>query len=335
MRSRPLKDTMCDYASCDLCGSNYQTVLYSKIDHVTDWEFHVVRCDCGMVFVNPMPLQEHLSLLYPDDYLDEKPILNKLYEKMIATLPSPATGNRLLDVGCGSGDFIRYANSRGWEAEGVDFVDWADRTSDVRITAGELPLMDIPTASFDVITSWAVMEHVRKPSQYFEKIGMLLRPHGKFVFTVPNAASPGMSCSCDEDTPRHLWLFTPDAVKRYLEKYGMKVERYIHDGSIYRAYPFGMVRRAYWLLLRRKGLSCTMYQNRAVALLQNKPMEIYFMRWIGDVFKQLSIFDIAIDAADLGLGLLVGTAAKFLRNYGVITVVAAKAALPADRLGPL
>jgi len=188
--------------------------------------------------------------------------------------------------------------------------------------------MDIPKASFDVITAWAVMEHVRKPSQYFEKIGMLLRPHGKFVFTVPNAASPGMSYSCDEDTPRHFWLFTPDAVRRYLEDYGMEVERYIHDGSIYRAYPFGLVRRAYWSLLRRKDLACTMYQNKAVGLLQNKPMDIYFRRWIGDVFKHLSLFDIAIDVLDLGLGLSVGAVAKSLRNYGVVTVVATKAVPP-------
>jgi 2-polyprenyl-3-methyl-5-hydroxy-6-metoxy-1,4-benzoquinol methylase len=326
---------MYEYVCCDLCGSSNHKILYSKIDYVTNWEFHVVRCDCGMVFVNPMPLQEHLNLLYPHHYLDEKPLLDDLYKRMLNTVPSHVSAHRLLDIGCGSGDFIRYANSKGWVAEGVDFANWIEKEQDIKITVGEFPLMDIRDSSFDVITAWAVMEHVRKPSQYFEKIGMLLRPNGKFIFTVPNVASPGMSYSCDEDTPRHLWLFTPNAIKEYLEKYGMKLERSIHDGSIYRAYPFGLVRRGYHSLLGRKDLSCKMYQNKSIALLKNKPIDIYFRRWINDVFGQLSLLDIGIDAIDFGLGLLVGSLAKMLRNYGVITVVASKPMMHNSRPDPL
>lgn len=201
-----------EFVRCDLCGSEDHEIVYAKIDPVTKWEFYLVRCSCGMAFVNPMPLGESLKLLYPGHYLDEKPGLDSLYQKMISILESVNVGNRLLDIGCGSGEFIRYANERGWDAHGVDFVDWATDKNNLKIRVGHLPSMSIPESSFDVVTAWAVMEHVRDPSSYFEKIGILLRKQGKFVFTVPNVSSPGMIYSCDEDTPRHLWLFTPEPV---------------------------------------------------------------------------------------------------------------------------
>lgn len=325
MQINPFRGDMLEYVCCDLCGSSDHSIIYSKIDNVTNWEFHVVRCNCGMVFVNPMPLQQYLSVLYPDHYLNEKPLLDSLYEKMTTILPSPVNGNRLLDVGCGRGDFIRYANAKGWNAEGIDFTDWnGAQQQDITITVGDFTRMNKISSSFNVITAWAVMEHVRQPSEYFRKVAELLAPNGKFVFTVPNVASPGMAYSCDEDTPRHLWLFTPNAVQDYLAKNNMKLERHIHDGSIYRAYPFGLVRRGFFSLIGKKNLSCGNYQNKSVALLQNKPIDIYLKSWSKSVVKQLSLSDIVIDALDLALGVLVGQVSKAMNNYGVMTVVATR-----------
>lgn len=315
---------MCEYVPCDLCGSLDHEIIYSKIDHVTNWEFHVVRCSCGMVFVNPMPFQKHLNLLYPSHYLNEKPFLESLYKRMLQILPPTNNGNKLLDVGCGRGDFIRYASQHGWEAEGVDFTGWTDFCEEIRIIVGDFLLIDKSPSSYNVITAWAVMEHVRKPSQYFKRVSELLVPDGKFVFTVPNVASPGMLYSCDEDTPRHLWMFTAEAVKKYLSDCGMRMECCVHDGSIYRAYPFGLVRLCFYSLLGEKNLACKKYQNKSVALLDNKPMDIYFRTWLRKIFKRLSLIDIGVDALDLSLGILVGSISKIMKNYGVITIVAVK-----------
>lgn len=315
---------MCEYVPCDLCGSLEHEIIYSKIDHVTNWEFHVVRCSCGMVFVNPMPLQKYLNLLYPGHYLDEKNLLKSLYKKMLQILPSASKGNRLLDIGCGRGDFIWYANQYGWEAEGVDFTDWKNLRKEIKITVGDFLLIDKGPSSYNVITAWAVMEHVRNPSHYFKRVSQLLKPNGKFVFTVPNVASLGMMYSCDEDTPRHLWLFTPDAVKKYLSCCGMRLERSVHNGSIYRAYPFGLLRLCFYLLLGNSHLNCSTFQNKSVSLLKNKPMDLYFKTWMLEIFERLSLVDIGIDALDLSLGILLGSLSKIIRNYGVITIVAAK-----------
>ncbi|MGA8830858.1 MAG: class I SAM-dependent methyltransferase [Desulfomonilaceae bacterium] len=312
-----------EYTDCDLCGSTNHELIYSKVDHVTGLEFHVVKCECGMVFVNPMPFEECARLLYPSDYLNEKPYLGSLFKNMLRLLPRlPEGDRRLLDVGCGTGHFIRYAAKAGWDAEGVDFEDWGSSEGGTKIRLGNFPSMDIPEQYYSVITSWAVLEHVRRPSLFFEKIGKLLHKNGTFIFTVPNVEAPGMRLSCDEDVPRHLWLFTPSTVKAYLCKYGMELETIFHNGKIYRSYPFGLVRYGWHVSIKRADPLCSVYQNKSVALLRNRSMTVHFGNWIQEVMSSLSLWDIAVDGVDLAVGIMLANVSKLIRNYGVITVVA-------------
>ncbi|MEJ2717535.1 MAG: methyltransferase domain-containing protein, partial [Deltaproteobacteria bacterium] len=112
-----------EYVNCDLCGSSDHELLYSKSDPITGGEFHLVECRCGMAFVNPMPTLDSIPLLYPENYLTGKERQQTAYQRMIRLLPQ-GSGGRLLDIGCGRGEFINYASQAGWNAEGVDLMDW-------------------------------------------------------------------------------------------------------------------------------------------------------------------------------------------------------------------
>lgn len=324
MVSRNSEHIRSEYVACDLCGSVDHEILYSKIDHSTKWEFNVVKCTCGMVFVNPMLLEECIPLLYQEDYHSEKPLLDSLYQSMMAVLPKPNGSGKLLDIGCGGGDFIRYAAKAGWDCEGIDFIDWNRTDKDINVRVGNFLTMDIPEESYDVITAWAVLEHVRHPSLFFGKISKLLARDGRFIFTVPNVGAPGMSHSCHEDVPKHLWLFTTEAVNTYLSRHGLKAESILHNGKIYRTYPFGLVRYGYHSLISKAPLNAAVYENKSIALLKNRPIDIYFGKWISEVFRQVSPLEIVVDALDLALGLTVANVSKILNNYGVITVIASK-----------
>ncbi len=241
MTGKPIET---EYVSCDLCGSRDQTLLYSKIDPITGQEFHVVECCCGMAFVNPMPSEHNIPELYSSDYMEGKELLDSRYSRMLDMLPSKASG-QLLDIGCARGDFISRAQRRGWSAEGIDLIRW-NKSQHPSIRIGDFLKMDLPENHCDAITAWAILEHVRRPSLYFGKISTLLKEDGSFVFLVPNFSAFGMRRSCTEDIPRHLWLFTPQSVRSYLEKNGMEVVRIIHDSSIYAAYPFGLLRHLFY-----------------------------------------------------------------------------------------
>ncbi|MBI4966204.1 MAG: class I SAM-dependent methyltransferase [Desulfomonile tiedjei] len=310
-----------EYVTCDLCGSDEQTVLYSRMDPVSRAEYHLVECGCGMAFVNPMPKTESIPLLYPEDYLKDKENLEFLYSRMIKLLPGES-GGRLLDIGCGRGDFIAQAAKKGWDVEGVDLLDW-NTPHPVTIRVGDFLQMKLPKGYYDVITAWAMLEHVRKPSAFFEKVSALLRPNGCFVFVVPNFGAPGMRHSCTEDIPRHLWLFTPQAVNAYLAKYGMAPVSVLHDDRLYTSYPFGLVRYALGRV-RGKPTNCSRFENKSVALLRNRQVRGNLREWLGEVFRKLGPVDIAIDTLDLIVGVLVANWSKLIKNYGVITVTAGK-----------
>jgi SAM-dependent methyltransferase len=291
------------------------------MDPVSLSEYHLVECRCGMAFVNPMPTSESIPLLYPDDYLKDKENLDAMYGRMIELLPG-LHGGRLLDIGCGRGDFINQAVKKGWDAEGVDLLHW-NTPHPVLIRVGDFLSMDLPERSYDVVTAWAMLEHVRKPSAFFEKVSALLKPDGRFIFVVPNFGAPGMRRSCTEDIPRHLWLFTPRAVAAYLAKHRMAPLSIRHDDRLYTSYPFGLVRHAV-RGLRGRPADCSRFENKSVALLRNRQVRGNLRQWLGEVFSALGPVDIAIDAVDLLVGVLVAKGSMLINNYGVITVIAGK-----------
>ncbi len=308
-----------EIVSCDLCGSTDQDILYTKFDPITEQEFHLVECRCGMAFVNPMPTAHSIPMLYPDDYLEDKRDMQSMYDRMMSFLPEPDDGV-LLDIGCGRGDFINYATGFGRRVEGVDLLNW-ETPHTVPIRVGDFLSMELPERYYKVITAWAVLEHVRNPSVFFRKISRLLREDGRFVFVVPNFDAPGMRHSCTEDIPRHLHLFTQRAVKAHLNNHGMEVRKIYHDDSLYTAYPFGLLR--YGLLsLRGRETRCTRYRNRSVALLRNKQIKANLGVWLSEVLRTVGPADLILDAIDLALGVALAKISKLMGNYGVITVVA-------------
>ncbi len=310
-----------EYVSCDLCGSEEHTLLYSKWDPVTRKEYNVVECRCGMAFVNPMPTVESIPLLYPADYLKDKRDFAQLYGRMMKLLPN-ISGGRLLDIGCGQGDFINRASKEGWLVEGVDLMAW-ENLHLVPIRVGDFLEMDLPSDSYDVLTAWALLEHVRQPSAFFRKVFRLLKKDGKFIFVVPNFEAPGMRRSCTEDIPRHLWLFSPRAIDEYLRKSGMETLSIYHNDEVYSAYPFGLLRLILFKLWRN-GTHCSRYDNKSIALLRNRQIRGNLRWWLSEVIRSVGPMDLILDAADIALGVLVAEFSKIVRNYGIITVLAGK-----------
>jgi 2-polyprenyl-3-methyl-5-hydroxy-6-metoxy-1,4-benzoquinol methylase len=314
-----LESIVTEYVSCDLCGSDDHELLYSRFDPITRQEYNLVECRCGMAFVNPMPTPGSIPSLYPTDYLKDKQDMTPLYSRMMEFMP-PLKNGKLLDIGCGRGDFIHHASKSGWHAEGVDLIDW-NSPHKVPMRVGDFLTMSFSEQNYDVVTAWAVMEHVGKPSLYFKRASELLKRGGSFIFVVPNFDAPGMRRACTEDIPRHLHLFTPEAVNRYLTRFGMEAEAVFHTDRLYSSYPFGLVRYAF-RRLRAKETRCSRYENRSVALLRNRQIKGNARAWLSEVVRTVSPFNIAIDALDLCVGIIVAKTSKIIGNYGVMVVVA-------------
>jgi SAM-dependent methyltransferase len=103
---------------------------------------------------------------------------------------------RLLDVGCASGLFLRCAADAGWKVVGVEpskmLCDEARRmlAGQGELICTTLQESSLPMSSFDAVTLWDVLEHVRDPLQFMSACGALLKPGGHLFVNVPDLDSP-------------------------------------------------------------------------------------------------------------------------------------------------
>jgi SAM-dependent methyltransferase len=137
---------------------------------------------------------------------------------------------RLLDVGCGAGEFLAEMQAAGWRVDGVEpnpiAADLARRRG---IPVFERPIGDatLPEGSFDAITFRLVLEHLPNPVQTLSACFRILRPGGLVWVATPNLASEGHRVFGRDwiflDPPRHAVLLTPASLTLALERSGFEV----------------------------------------------------------------------------------------------------------------
>jgi SAM-dependent methyltransferase len=120
-------------------------------------------------------------------------------------------GSRVLDYGCASGPYRDLLPST-LEYVGADIVGNPD--ADVVLNAdGTVPL---PDASFDLVLSSQVLEHVGDPVLYLSECTRLLRPGGALVLT-----THGLMYSHRD--PEDFWRWTSDGLAKVVEEAGLEV----------------------------------------------------------------------------------------------------------------
>ncbi len=227
---------------CDLCGAaadQARTVL-SVRDRIygLPGEFTLVRCThCGLLYLNPRPDRAHIGAYYPDlNYHAFRPasalksrIIRFRREREARSLLSGLPANpSALEIGCGTGELLTALQDHGARAVGIEPNAAAAKAAADRhhltVRVGMLNDIDetaLPPCSFDLVSMKYALEHVHDPCAVLTRIAGLLRPGGRAVFWLPNAASWEMHLFGTHwrglDAPRHLYIFTPTTIRRYAE----------------------------------------------------------------------------------------------------------------------
>jgi SAM-dependent methyltransferase len=235
--------------ACNLCGSQRYAPVYEMPDarYFPDEYFTVVECrECGLGFVNPRPDIKEIQKYYPPEYFQDagtagldRHLKKRFTEeaKYLRGIEERAGPKKLLDVGCHNGDFPRFMAARGWKVEGVEISEVARQITDFRVYQQEFQDIPVNQPTYDAVTAWAVLEHVHNPMAYFWKASEVLKRDGLFVFLVPNFVSIASRHLFCEDVPRHLYFYTRETVRQYLEKTGFVLEGEDNRGNVYKAPP--------------------------------------------------------------------------------------------------
>ncbi len=236
------------YSSCPNCGDkNIFKALSAKDYTVSGEEFEIWECkNCTQRFTQNIPGEESIGRYYQsEEYISHsdtrKGFINKLYhsvrkrtltqkKKLIEEATKKTAGN-ILDIGAGTGAFLNTMKNAGWNCTGIE----PDTTA--RKNARELYNIDLkpskvlfsfPVESFDAITLWHVLEHVHELHKYVEQLKSLLKAEGKLFIAVPNYTSADAKIYKEfwaaYDVPRHLYHFSPKAMKVLFEEHGLQLE---------------------------------------------------------------------------------------------------------------
>lgn len=198
----------------------------------------LLRCRrCGLGFAADIPVREELERRYADYYSDQNTTISAVTRKrqveFLGMFEPYRTRNRILDVGCGCGFFVETALGAGWDAYGTEVSRSAERYFRARglpadqIFVGEVGVAGFEEGSFDVVTMFEVIEHLRDPAGTLAAIRCVLREGGVLYLTTPNFDSLsryllGSSWSIILPT-EHLFYFTVGPLGRLLRRTGYRI----------------------------------------------------------------------------------------------------------------
>lgn len=225
---------------CPLCGSANHASALQAIDYTVSKEsFAIQSCSaCNFHFTSPRPEQSaignyYLSKNYISHAATPTGIRDRIYHSVrqhtIKTkyqlIARHHAKGRVLDVGCGTGDFLVYLHTKGYQTQGVEVSPGARAIAQAKITAIAPDLDSIPAISqFDVVTLWHVLEHVADPATTLQHLHARCPAGALLVIAVPDRES--WDCKhygpqwAAWDVPRHLSHFRRQDIRSLLAKSG-------------------------------------------------------------------------------------------------------------------
>ena len=194
-------------------------------DPLGDKDYGSFSCpECEVVFANPYqhPGPQWYSQFASADSYEGLGMWRFDWFFSLAFKP----GGRLLDVGCGTGNFLLRARDKGYQVEGVDLNPGAVAAARARgLQVHQESLEDFdrkcPPGTFDIVTMFDVIEHFDNPAEMVAIAQRLLKPGGGFIVTTPNGYRPTPFGRDDFDCPpHHLSRWTPEALEKLMARYG-------------------------------------------------------------------------------------------------------------------
>ena len=250
---------------CPWCGSEKAQInLWLKDEFLSKEDFHICEClNCGLSYTMPRPNKEKIGEYYKsEEYYshqeNKKGFIPRLYESVkkvnlkhkynLAT--QGLNVGKMLDIGCGVGDFLHTAEEHGWTCTGVEPSEDAKAIAKTKTKANIINSEDmekIPDATFDLITMWHVLEHVDDLKWQIEQLHRLTKTKGRIVIAVPNYKSYDAQYYKEfwaaYDVPRHLSHFNKNVLTKIFKSKNLELVQ--TDKLIWDAYYISYMSEQY------------------------------------------------------------------------------------------
>jgi len=223
--------------SCQIC--NGPTIQVFSVG-----QFPLYRCrSCGLEGLSPQPDDQILERIYGEDYFlgsrdaEATQLMDKMKgltaEKYLQILKQKVEVDspRLIEIGCGGGEFLEKAMGSGFDAAGLEIssnaVQSANRKLGIpRVVEGDLLDLDLDNLGvFDCCVLLDVLEHVRDPVAFLKRSKSLLAKNGICFIVTPSLNSWSarlLGRYWMEYKPEHLFYFNRRNIVRILNDAGFR-----------------------------------------------------------------------------------------------------------------
>ncbi|WP_430928286.1 class I SAM-dependent methyltransferase [Polaribacter marinivivus] len=221
---------------------NLEPYLVCK-DYTVSHEEYQVMFNKEFDMLVTIPVPKNISDYYKsEDYIShtdsKKSLFDKVYQavkkitlkrklKLINSFNTKS--KKVLDVGAGTGDFLKVCKMNSWEIFGSEPDSGARNIAAKKGVNLEKDLSKFQNQQFDVITLWHVLEHVENLQEYITTLKSLLTENGRLIIAVPNFKSYDAIMYKEFwaafDVPRHLWHFSKTSISKLFSYENMKVEK--------------------------------------------------------------------------------------------------------------
>ncbi len=219
----------------ELTTRKENTHIITKDFLVSGEEFSLVQNkEYGFLETVPQPEEVDLSKYYEsEEYIShtdsKKGLLPFLYQsvkkyslaKKVSLISKLNEGKgSLLDIGAGTGEFLKIAKDKGWSVQGVEVNKKAREFASKKEVVLYENLDTVLGSQFDVVSLWHVLEHLPNLKDTVTKIESLVKPGGTLLIAVPNFNSLDAKHYKEfwaaYDVPRHLWHFSMESMRKII-----------------------------------------------------------------------------------------------------------------------
>jgi 2-polyprenyl-3-methyl-5-hydroxy-6-metoxy-1,4-benzoquinol methylase len=212
--------------ACPACRKNAQDAAVERYGN-----HELFQCaSCGLQFWEPrvMPEARWYEQMYSGR--DEKLMPLEPGHRYFLGDPLAPGGGDLLDIGCGTGNFLAAARDTGYAVSGTELDRSAARFAREQLGLPRVLGLTVsefsekyPGEKFDVVTFFEVLEHQAAPVDFVEKVKSCLRPRGYIALSVPNRDRWLTGPDVLDYPPNHFLRWNAAALRGLLSAHGFEV----------------------------------------------------------------------------------------------------------------
>lgn len=219
-----------------------KTYLKTK-DYLVTKEHFLLEYDSEKDMLITQPIPTDITKYYDSNnyisHTDEsKSLLEKVYQRVKKITLSQKVKlinnysqeqKTILDIGCGTGEFLSTAKTDNWNTIGVELSTQAREIAIKKNLTIYKSLESITNQKFNIITLWHVLEHLPNLDKQINLIENLLEENGTLIIAVPNYKSHDAQYYrqywAAYDTPRHLWHFSKTSITKIFKEHNLSVKK--------------------------------------------------------------------------------------------------------------